>query len=274
MNHAAGEGVGQGIGPAFDTGTLSIPTPRKLVGCWMEQAGRRTLIVPQVWRELAQAQGPRSREYPKAAWRYLAAVADSPYELPVLTDEQEETAYSIRAKFTTACFPGSHPASIHAHSDAVVVSQSLALGTDVLVTGDIRTIDHYEINAVIDKLLGRNAPFVTTLDDALCRAYAAGDAAQEMLAMALSTVAPPAARASWPIEDARTRLAELRAAMAGSSLTTASQRLETRWHECRDLTPLLERARSMAHQSNVLRCERMRADMHRAGLAALKAQRV
>ena len=28
-----------GLGPAFDTGTLSTPTSRKLVGCWMEQAG-------------------------------------------------------------------------------------------------------------------------------------------------------------------------------------------------------------------------------------------
>jgi len=37
------------IGPAFDPYTLSTPTPRKLVGCWMDQAGLRTLIVPQVW---------------------------------------------------------------------------------------------------------------------------------------------------------------------------------------------------------------------------------
>ena len=238
----------------------------------MEQAGRRTLIVPQVWRELTQAQGPRSRAYPKAAWRHLATVADSPFALPVLTDEQEETAYAIRAKFTTACFPGSHPVSIHAHSDALVVSQSLALGTDVLVTGDIRTIDHYEINAIIGKFLGSNAPFVTTLDDALCRAYAAGDAAEQMLVLALSTVAPDADCASWSVEDARTRLNGLRTAMAGSSLATVSQRLDTRWHECRDLTAVLERARLMANHSNVLRCERIRADMHRAGLAALKAQ--
>ena len=240
----------------------------------MEQAGRRTLIVPQVWRELTEAQGPRSRAYPKAAWRHLAAVPDSPFELPILTDEQEEVAYSIRAKFTTACFPGLHPTSIHTHSDAVIVSESLALGTDVLVTGDIKTIDHYEINVVIDKFMGRNAPFITTLDDALCRAYAGGDAAEQMLAMALSTVAPDADCKRWLIEDARKSLNGLQTAMMGSRLITMSQRLDTRWHECRDLTTLLERARSMANQSNVLHCERVRADMHRAGLAALKAQHI
>ena len=235
----------------------------------MEQAGRRTLIVPQVWRELTEAQGPRSRAYPKAAWRHLAAVPDSPFELPALTEEQEEAAYAIRAKFTTACFPGSQPASIHTVSDAVIVSQALALGTDVLVTGDIKTIDHYEVNLVIGKFLGRNAPFVTTLDDALCRAYGGADAAEQMLVMALSTVAPSADCTGWSIEEARESLDGLQAAMAGSRLVTASQRLDTRWRECRDLDSLLARARSMADQSNVLRCERMRAEMHRAGLGAL-----
>ena len=240
----------------------------------MEQAGRRTLIVPQVWRELTEAQGPKSRDYPKTAWRHLAAVPDSPFELPVLTEEQEEAAYSIRAKFTTACFPGSQPASIHALGDAVIVSQALALGTDVLVTGDVKTIDHYEINIVIDKFLGRNAPFVTTLDDALCRAYGGGEAAEQLLVMALSTVAPGADCTRWSIEEARESLNGLQAAMAGSRLVTTSQRLDTRWQECRDLTSLLDRARSMADQSNVLRCESIRADMHRAGLVALQPPHV
>ena len=161
--------------------------------------------------------------------------------------------------------------SIHTLSDAVIVSEALALDTDVLVTGDIKTIDHYEINVVIDKFMGRNAPFVTTLDDALCRAYAGSDAAEQLLAMALSTVAPDAHCTKWSVEDARESLNALQKAMMGSRLITMSQRLDTRWHECRDLTTLLARARSMASQSNVLRCERMRADMHRAGLAALKA---
>ena len=262
-----------GLGPAFDTGTLSSPTPRKLVCCWMEQAGRKTIIVPEVWRELTKSQGPAAREYPKTAWRRLAERPDSPFALPSLSDEQEEVAYDLRSKFTSACFPGVHPVTIHTHSDALIVSQSLALGTDILVTGDIRTIDHYEINLVVGQLLGRNAPFVTTLDQALCNAYPGGRAAEQLLTVAMSTTAPTADEAEWQVDKAHRDLDELRRAMTGAGLTVSAQRLETRWNECRDLVALLERARQLAEHSHALRCERLRADMHRAGLAALDKRR-
>ena len=85
--------------------TLSTPTPRKLIGCWMEQAGFKTLVVPEVWRELTKSQAPASRQYPIAAWEHIVGLADSPFDRVELTDEQNEVAYTIRARFTTACFP-------------------------------------------------------------------------------------------------------------------------------------------------------------------------
>ena len=239
----------------------------------MEQAGRKTVIVPEVWRELTQSQGPATREYPKDAWRRLAGRPDSPFLLPSLSEEQEEAAYAIRSKFTSACFPGAHPATIHTHGDALIVSQALALGTDVLVTGDIRTIDHYEINLIVRQVLGRNAPFVTTLDQALCNAYPGGSATAQLLTVAMATVAPAAHEAEWQVDAAHLDLDELRRAMTGAGLTVTAQRLDTRWNECRDLTALLAKARSMAEQSHALLCERLRADMHRAGLAALHERR-
>ena len=235
----------------------------------MEQAGRKTVIVPEVWRELTRSQGPAAREYPKDAWRRLAERQDSPFVLPSLSEEQEEAAYEIRSKFTSACFPGTHPVTIHGHSDALVVSQSLALGTDVLVTGDIRTIDHYEINLIAGQLLGRNAPFVTTLDQALCDAYPGARAAEHLLTVAMSTVAPVEHEPSWQVDAAHQALDELHRAMVGAGLRVTAQRLDTRWNECRDLTALLERSRSMAAESHALHCERLRTEMHRAGLAAL-----
>ena len=235
----------------------------------MEQAGRKTVIVPEVWRELTRSQGPAAREYPKDAWRRLAERQDSPFVLPSLSEEQEEAAYEIRSKFTSACFPGTHPVTIHGHSDALVVSQSLALGTDVLVTGDIRTIDHYEINLIAGQLLGRNAPFVTTLDQALCDAYPGARAAEHLLTVAMSTVAPVEHEPAWQVDAAHQALDELHRAMVGAGLRVTAQRLDTRWNECRDLTALLERSRSMAAESHALHCERLRTEMHRAGLAAL-----
>ena len=235
----------------------------------MEQAGRKTVIVPEVWRELTRSQGPAAREYPKDAWRRLAERQDSPFVLPSLSEEQEEAAYEIRSKFTSACFPGTHPVTIHGHSDALVVSQSLALGTDVLVTGDVRTIDHYEINLIAGQLLGRNAPFVTTLDQALCDAYPGARAAEHLLTVAMSTVAPVEHEPAWQVDAAHQALDELHRAMVGAGLRVTAQRLDTRWNECRDLTALLERSRSMAAESHALHCERLRTEMHRAGLAAL-----
>ena len=212
------------LGPAFDTCTLSTPTPRKLVGCWMEQAGRKTVIVPEVWRELTQSQGPAAREYPKSAWRRLAERPDSPFVLPSLSEEQEEAAYQIRSKFTSTCFPGVHPLTIHTHSDALVVSQSLALGTDVLVTGDVRTIDHYEINLIVRQLLGRNAPFVTTLDQALCSAYPGGRAVEQLLTLAMSTVAPAEVEPEWEVDRAHQDLSELRRAVRFGLPSTTNPR--------------------------------------------------
>ena len=238
----------------------------------MEQAGRKTVIVPEVWRELTQSRGPAAREYPKDAWRRLAERPDSPFALPGLSEEQEEAAYDIWSKFTSACFPGVHPSTIHTHSDALVVSQSLALGTDILVTGDVRTIDHYEINLIVRQILGRNAPFVTTLDQALCNAYPGGQAAEQLLTMAMSTVAPPADESEWDVDGAHQDLSELRRAMVGAGLTVTAQRLDVRWDECRDLAAMLEKARAMAEQSHALLCERLRAEMHRAGLAAIKGK--
>ena len=257
------------MGPAFDTMTLSTPTPRKLIGCWMEQAGFKTLIVPEVWRELTKSQAPASRQYPIAAWEHIVGLADSPFDRVELTDEQNEVAYTIRARFTTACFPSVHPTMFHSHSDAIIVSQAMALGTDALVTGDVKTIDHYEVNHIAAQVLGRNAPFVTTLDHALGTAYPSGQAAEHFLALALATVAPAEQETDWSVDAAHQSLEALCAAMAGASLTTTAKRLDTRWDECRDLTALLDKARSMAAQSNALRCERVRARMHRQGLAAL-----
>ena len=110
---------------------------------------------------------------------------------------------------------------------------------------------------------------MTTLDHALGTAYASGQAAEHLLSLALATVAPVDQETDWSVDAAHHSLEALCAAMAGASLTATAKRLDTRWDECRDLTAMLDKARTMAAQSNALRCERVRARMHRQGLAAL-----
>ena len=257
------------LGPGFDTGTLIRPTQRKLVTCWMEEAGARTLILPRVWEELTTSHRASARFNAAAAWRAIAERPDAPFQWVAWTDEHERRAEEIRSRFTQACFPKHASDQIDLNSDAVIVSQALALGTDVLVTSDVNTIDHYEINLVVEQTLGMNAGFVVTLDDALQRVFRGGEAAQRLLVLALSTIAPAKAQ-RWSIDEAFAELNNLRAAMTGAGLRQTAIRLETRWEQCRDLAAALEEAQDRAEKSTALAFERMRAAWHRQGKPSVK----
>ena len=163
------------LGPGFDTGTLIRPTQRKLVTCWMELAGTRMLMLPRVWEELTYSHPASVRFNAAAARKAIAEHPDAPFQWVAWTDENERQAEEIRSRFTQACFPRQASDQIELNSDAIIVSQALALGTDVLVTSDVNTIDHYEINLVVERALGMNAGFVVTLDDALQQFFNGGE---------------------------------------------------------------------------------------------------
>lgn len=252
------------IGPAFDTMTLSRPTARKLVGCWMGSAGTRTLVLPEVWRELTYEPEPARAFGSTQAWQAAAQHPEAPYRWVRLTAEENERAREIRSKFTQACFPQVPHDGIMTHGDAVIVSQALALRTDALVTSDIRSIDHYEINNLIERWWGANAGFVMTLDDALCQAHAGGEGGEQLLVLALATIAPPS-NADWRVDAAFADLQALRRALRGAALATVADHIENRWECGRDLERLVEAARALAARSPTLRFERMRAQWHREG---------
>lgn len=260
------------IGPAFDTMTLSRPTARKLVGCWMDSAGTRTLVLPQVWRELTYEPEPPRAFGATQAWQAAAHHPEAPYRWARLTAEENERAREIRARFTQACFPQVPHDGIMNHGDAVIVSQALALKTDALVTSDIRSIDHYEINNLIERSWGANAGFVSTLDDALCEAHAGGEGGEQLLVLALATIAPPS-NADWRVDAAFADLQALRRALRGAALATVADHLENRWECGRDLERLVEAARALAARSPTLRFERIRAQWHREGRVDAQPQR-
>lgn len=250
------------LGPAFDTMTLMRPTPRRLVGCWMEAAGLLTLVLPEVLRELTREPVPERKFTSAKAWREAVKRQDTPFLWVVLTEDEHRLAQDMRASFTQACFPMTPRDGIMTHGDAIIVSQALALGTDALVTSDVRTIDHYEINNLIERTWRENAGFVTTLDDALCGAHAGGEGAERLLLLALSTVAPDAG-AAWSVDQAHADLQNLRKAMRGAALPVAADRLENRWNSARDLETLVAAAKSFAADSRSLRFENVRTGWHR-----------
>ena len=250
------------LGPAFDTTTLLCPTQRKLVCCWMESAGFKTLLLPRVWQQLIDGAGSSAQFRSTDAWVRLANHPNLPYRWVDWTSELEDAAYDLRSHFTEACFPNRTAEQISYDSDAVIVSQALALGTDMLVTSDVNTIDHYEINLVVEQRLGRNTGFVITLDEALQQAHRGCDAGQSLLTLALTTIAPPPEE-DWPVEVAHRDLDALRQAAAGASLRKTAIRLDTRWNQCRDLEETLQRAQMLAAKSGALETERLRTAWHR-----------
>ena len=149
-------------------------------------------------------------------------------------------------------------------ADANIIAEALVVGTDVLVTQDINSINHDEINFVIEKRLGANSGFVLTVDRALARAFPGGESADHLLMLALATIAPPApAHQEWAVDDAHQGLSNLLRALAGANVRETAERLDVRWNQCCGLERLLEEARTVAENSCAMRFERMRAGWQR-----------
>ena len=154
-----------------DTSELMRPTQRKLHAAWQELQGRQVLATPGVARELAplavdvawmgrpsdaenrlRAGGSRlpkrrgNELRQQAWWGEMWADGKSPYGIVTLTPEQEELAERIRTVIDPACFPNTDPEDIPGLGDAAIVSESMALGAKLLLTSDLRSIDHIEVN--------------------------------------------------------------------------------------------------------------------------------
>ncbi len=154
-----------------DMSELMRPTQRKLHAAWQELQDRQVLATPSVARELAPLAvdvawmgGPSDAEnrlraagssLPKrrqselrlqAWWGRMWADGNSPYRIVALTPEQEELAERIRTVIDPACFPNTDPEDIPGLGDAAIVSESMALGAKLLLTSDLRSIDHIEVN--------------------------------------------------------------------------------------------------------------------------------
>ena len=103
----------------------------------MELAGIKTLVLPRVFDQLTEGAGSSTAFRSSDAWMRAAQLLDTPYHFPAWTPELEDAAYELRRCFTEACFPNRSAQQILFDSDAVIVSQALALGTDLLVTSDV-----------------------------------------------------------------------------------------------------------------------------------------
>lgn len=155
----------------FDTNRLGWPAPRRFYSTWRERSGDRTRVMPTVARELmpdldvrrlarsvhetAARLGNGREEFEpfdrfllerQVWWGRLFLDPDSQYEIVALTREQHRTALAIRNSLSASCFPRLRQREVPLDPDAAIIAEALATGYDLLITANMRSIDHWEVN--------------------------------------------------------------------------------------------------------------------------------
>lgn len=254
------------FGPSFDTNLLNTPTPRRLMSLWMESASLAVPILPTVMDELmrgprrhASQQEVRINTLHREGWRNAIEAPHSPFALLDATPDISAQVREIIELFDLKCFPELETeGQIANHPDAAIIAEGVAFGTDVVITNNMNSINHHEVNDLMARKMGKNTPVVVTADRAVLDAHPGGEAARNFLATALASAWPDDGR---PLNIAEThdvlsalckRLAE------GVRMRETAEFLLVAFRIDDDLEQVIESARDLAATSNALECERRR----------------
>ena len=128
----------------------------------------------------------------------MCAEKDSPYELIRLTPEQQDQRYEIAGAIDAKCFTNANPNFITTHKDTLIVCESMVLGAKMLLTSNMRSIKHDEVNAWVVANGGRFGvraePVIFDADEQM-RYWSRSKSGLERLVKA-------ALIACWPADDA------------------------------------------------------------------------
>ena len=157
------------------------------------------------------------------------------------------------------CFPGLNDIDdIARNADAIILAQGLAIGVDLLVTNNMKSIDHFEINDLARRALGRNAGLLVTADDAITRAHAGGEASSKLLEIAMASCWPDGG-VPLSLDAAHERLLALCNTLeSGLRMPNTAQRLLNVFETSDDLERTLDDARRLSVDSPALQCEQWR----------------
>ena len=238
----------------LDTTELLRVMPRKLHAAWAELCGTKARMPPTVAAELAPAGVLQSRttalsvaeellqpDAPaldaerrqqlerQAWWAAMWRDPESPYEKLELTAEQRELHTLLLANLPRECFPTANPLLLADNRDTQIVGETLALGGKMLLTSNMRTIDHIRLNdwAVDngDRFGFKPEPVVFQADDQLVRWTRSLAAGERWIQAGML--------ASWPARDEASAEQVIRATVenigtlvrTGGPLPNASARL-------------------------------------------------
>ena len=135
----------------------------------------------------------------QAWWARMWRDEDSPYTLVELTPAQAKLAGELARQIDPRCFPAARPGYVTDHRDTRIICEALALGATVLLTSNMRTIDHQRVNdwavAHGDRLGFRGTPVLYLADEALLLWTEDRHGLEQWIEAGIM--------ASWPMEDDR-----------------------------------------------------------------------
>ena len=155
----------------FDTNEMLKPGPRKLHAAWREVHGRHVWLPPTVVTELMPRSGQvyidgdsraasrdaerhwkqagqrvRARMRSEAWWEAVLNDPGAPYRTLRLNEEQEGLKDDVLQRIDPRAFPNIRPDSILYEKDAHMIAETVVLGGRLLLTSNMRSIDHERVN--------------------------------------------------------------------------------------------------------------------------------
>ena len=265
-------------GLAFDTNLLSQPLTRRLVLLWMELSGLSVVVLPTVKRELTFKREHPTREQRllddlyESQWEASWRKPESPYELVSLTEDQKALAGEMLSSFTLRCFPKTPSKERIARlPDANVLAEAIAAGVDMVVTNNMGSIDHMEVNALVRAVLGSNENIIASADDALLTTHVGGEGSRHLLTMFMASSWPDAGRRSMSMADCHEHLVKCTDGLAtGAAMPNCAVKMTNAFDVDEDLDAVISNAQALAQDSVALRQDNDRAEAIRSGRARIQ----
>ena len=248
----------------YDSSELARTGMRKFHTAWAEVNGTKVFIPPTVGRELAPDCNPNddsqrvsyaerhlantiaenlpgnTRRYleRQAWWAMMWRSPESPYKLLRLTDDQRALAEDVARAIPPSCFPGAPAEHIREHRDTRIICETLAVKGQMLLTSNMRTIDHERVN---DWTVRKGAelgfpakPVLFYADAALALTLLTDEELERGMRTAILATWSPAPRTtSQIIQDSINGLARLNPGI-GAHLRVSTRLIRETLEECTD----------------------------------------
>ena len=265
-------------GLAFDTNLLSQPLTRRLMLLWMELSGLTVVVLPTVKKELTFKREHPTREQRllddlyESQWEASWRKPESPYRLVGLTEDQKELAGEMLNSFTLRCFPKTPSKERIARlPDANILAEAIAAGVDMVITNNMGSIDHTEVNALVRAVLGSNENIIASADDALLTTHVGGEGSRHLLTMFMASSWPDAGHRSMSMADCHEHLVKCTDGLAtGAAMPNCAVKMTNAFNVDENLETVISNAQALAQDSVALRHDNDHTKAIRSGRARIK----